>query len=298
MTLNFYTNPNISLWHLVDSCSQWDYYVGKHALRWLKEQTSFTSNDSENLEKYKEIRSKLGWGEETNLFRWAYNGFPNKAKYSELKPRIDHFRNRKLSTSDLTLIEFFENHSQIAENFVQKLKSLYPQNKVKIEKLSLLFPSDQKIVDCFLPYSSVTTGSQGGANGDGIYTEVSESKDFIDSQVVFEHEALHKLTEIPEYLYKKDGNFWKQTDSYLIQNRAMAVNEIFAYAADLVIHQTNLEEQLKYAHSQDKKELVFIWEVAAQIAPIMKHYLSDSLSLKEAQQNILATCRASFSEKV
>ena len=75
------SNYNTSLLHFVDYMSMWNEHINNHNYAWFKKNFYINSTDKMYLEKYRKIRSRLGWEKESTLLIWAYNNFErNKNK--------------------------------------------------------------------------------------------------------------------------------------------------------------------------------------------------------------------------
>lgn len=224
---------NVNFMHFIDSLSQWSPYCGDTALNLFTSYFEFNEKDQDVLRKYKVIRNKLGWDNETNLFLWALKNFSqrsffkhvcfeftqqNEEEYSlksnkeqifkNLAYVIKYFQERK--NEKTCLIDILKNRHLMMSRQVERIKrqiNLAQEEILKISDLLYIFADcldfkDHPIFICF----GFNNGSlNGGANGKGIYAEfplVDDEAKFRYGIGLIIHEMLHKIVNIKGFLDK------------------------------------------------------------------------------------------------
>ena len=222
---------NVNLLHFIDSLSQWSPYCGDSALAFFKSNFKINEEDEKKLREFKNIRIKLGWENETNLFLWAHENFTYKSffklfmfEFSEenekrflsdkdkrtmfesLKCIINYFQERE--KKKIFLIDILKDRYSIMLNQIESIRSeirLAHKEILKISKLLNIFTDclDFKEYPVFICFAFSNFSLNGGANGKGIYAEFSliEHDEKMRQGVgLIIHEMLHKIVNMKFFL--------------------------------------------------------------------------------------------------
>jgi len=211
LILNFKVSPQANFVHILDGMSLWDQHVNNTYLELYKKNFPFTAADNLALANYAAARDSLGWNEETELFKWADRGFAldsisdEKAKfYKILKKSVTHFQNKPAFVDFLN-----QRYNQLPFDMIKvKAEAYMNSNLTMLENYLSLWRKDNNYsrdlqnMPVYLFYAPNKNSKNGGANGNGIFAEfTADSTEIDDSDYgTLLHEAIHKLTRIPENL--------------------------------------------------------------------------------------------------
>lgn len=292
------TSYNVNLTNFVDLLSQWDYFVTDTVFNYFEVRYRLTDEDKKHLKAYAELRKILGWSEEINLFNWAHANFPQDTKFTPLLEHIRYFESR-ISTHQTTLqVELStatENIQQSISKLTKVFKSLDLENL--ITRFSKVFASDNKkgTLPTYITYSPVTT-TQGGANGQGIYTQMIINGKITDgilfsTAAVIAHEYLHKELTPGNYFaknYGKESLYNQIFEAIYPDVYSNFVEEVIIYAiADVIIEKQDPLVVLQRYKTEDKDlQTIYLWETVVKVTPILIDYLEEKLSVEEARKKL------------
>lgn len=292
---------NATLLNFIDNVSQWDEFVSSYSNQYYKKHYKLTSKDQVILDSYAKIRKYLDWEKEIELFNWAYNNFPNTKEFNGLLNLIKYFEN-KTNNKNITL------KSELNQA-TKKLKDLIPDIEKSLQDLNieetlrkfaklLKSNSSKKPLICYLTYSPDKTKTQGGANGDGIYTEVSvnTNKDNQITQTIetIVHEYLHKEIHPGDYFrklaktYKKNIYLKKFTNIYPDIYHQFTEEAVVYTICDCIIFNHDPKKQLVRYKKDDpeQKHEYSLWKAVCGIEPILKSYTQNNQDKKETLKKL------------
>lgn len=287
---------------MVDSLSRWDYFVAPNIREYFEKNFYLTSKDAEQWSKYAEIRKKLNWEEETNLFEWAYQDFPNHANFSPLLNYIIHFESKK-NRADQTLKEILTARLSEVEPIKKRLEEelpLFIYDK-SFEKAQSLFPDPtrtDKPISVYLA-CSFDESCQGGANGDGMYSEIPTKEPNRHLLTTFTHEYLHKVLAIHKYLGNiRDGvlnNFYNTIIPSVSPDKlAMFFDEVIVYSlSDVITFNEDPKKQIaRYRDGGNRirnQRRTYLWEVVIKTAPVLREFLNDKMTVVRSRSRLNQT---------
>lgn len=225
---------NVNLLHFVDHLSQWSQYTGDDAKKLYLTYFKITEQDQKMLEKYSSIRNKLGWEAEIDLFDWAYGNFETQNSpidiqaLTEIKNVIDYFAVRQNDKVKLDMVlkgkfdELFSLKSKIlsyASSVQENITQIEPYlniwtNEIDFQKYPLYI--------CFSHYENST---HGGANGQGVYSELdisNKEKGISRGFDTITHELIHKVTKISDKLIEfleNDENYTEYAQTFMDKHK-------------------------------------------------------------------------------
>ncbi|MCA9376943.1 hypothetical protein H6762_00750 [Candidatus Nomurabacteria bacterium] len=280
------TNLDVILMNYVDFISKWDYFVSSHVRESHEQKYGFSKEDQLLLDRYAEIRRVLGYPLEIELFDWAYGGFKEDARFQPLLEVIEHFRSDPVLMDEL----------QESEKYNQKIKRMVEE---KFDALSVdtLFERSQEIfkpevlpdaIPAYLTYSPVLGSTQGGANGMGIYTQVSIDPDMEqeagDCAGTLFHEYLHKALA-PRKFFSK----WNNGDGYYgVTQPEIYPDQIADFVEEVIVHSLSnvitfgedpKGKSDKYLNDEslskiERQHYFYMWRTVAQAVPILRDILN------------------------
>lgn len=271
---------NVTLFCLVDSLSTWDHFVNDHIRKWFEQKYGVTPEDQEILTSYADIRRKLEWEKEIELFNWAYAGFPENEQFSPLLPFMTHFE-MKRDGKDSTLQSELEQATDQLATLTGPVEKKWKDFTVTelSQKFARLFesPSSPDVLPCYLTYSP-TTHVQGGANGEGIYTEVvltlPQSVQISESAGVILHEYLHKVLQPSRFFLNLSKEVYEKEYSEIYRDSyAGFVEEVIIYSLCdvLTLKKDPLERAQRYAE-KNNHEMAILWRSVHDVVPILNAY--------------------------
>lgn len=289
---------NVILTHFVDTLSCWDYHVEKYVLDYVEKEYGITKKDEVLLKTFVKIRKPLGWKNETALFEWANDGYPNNQKFDKLLPIIKHFESikdaRMVSIKQLLL----EKTNLIKANGYENISEAFStQYGNFIEILSKLFDSKSvsELLKCYLAYSPDNNSSMGGANGDGIYIELRDSeiegKRMLDDVVL--HEYLHKRISPSTYfennVEKISSHQYLKIDVIGYRSDFMnIIEESIVYALCDIVRENKITpvEKIKRFEAKGRNDMVALWVMVNDIMPILTEYVKNGANIVTTRQKL------------
>lgn len=292
------TNYPTLLWHFVDSLSMWDFFVEDETEEYFKAHWQLTTSDKMHLANYAKSRAQLNWKNETNLFEWAWQGFPQNKRFSILLPHVRYFEQRKTNDGQ-TLKQILQISLQDVHNAkVHIEKRIRQENVITIvHQLQTLFHSPSEVPDRINAYLASTPsekGWQGGANGEGIYTEVP-AKGYDLAYETLVHEYLHRAVQVRNYFKAindpKLSMFYRTIiKSIYPDNLACLADEVVIHAvADVYLFHQKPQKRIQKAQEHVDKgreksvSELHLWSLVALTSPIIKQYLSEKTTEDKAR---------------
>jgi len=277
---------NTTLFSFVDSLSTWDHFVSKHINKYFHDNYGIGSQDQKLLDQYAQIRRQLNWEKEIDLFNWAFSGYQDHPGFNELLPAIRYFETKKNNTGVSLKFEIEKETkklSQIRSDVEKRFEKLCSENTIKVFTSLFGNSSQSKLIPCYLTYSPDIHATQGGANGDGIYTEVStglnKNLQINETISVILHEYTHKTLKPGEYLrkrakIKKDNIYDNEYSSIYPGPYSAFVEEAIIYTiCDVFTLGTDPLEQRNNFIDRNDNEMKIIWQSVHDISPILHSYL-------------------------
>jgi len=297
----FKTNYNVLIWHFVDMLSKWNYFVEPFIHKYYKKEWGLSQKDRKQLQAYSQKRSKFGWDAESDLFEWAFQGFPTNKKFSPLLEHIQYFerqRNKQNKTLQSILKKQLDNVLEGKEYIESQMKQADVNQIIgKISNLLGFKMTGYNPISAYLACSMIKGSSQGGANGDGIYAEIPPGE-YDRAYEIIIHEYLHKALRPHKYfkeiqnenlrhLYNSKVNKIYQDELYHF------LEEVIIHSlSDVIIHGINPEEKIdqtiKYTELKKlrRNRWIRLWTATKIVAPILKKYLANSLDKDETLAKI------------
>ncbi len=293
--LKIVVDKNVMIINFIDSLSRWDYFVSEHIYEYYKDKYGISTSDEASLNLYAEIRKSFGWQSEIELFEWAYGGFQTDSKFAELIGTIDHFKSNKTLMSEI----------DSAYNHILKIKQdillFYEEKDIRniVELFSGVFDIswDLKEIPAFLTYSPLEHSTQGGANGDGIYTQVPNSKD-TDLQILragstLFHEFLHKAIHPGTYFkarLNKDGFYSSKKEDIYPDEFSSFVEEVIVYSlSNVITFRENPDDRIKNYEkklSDTKRHFEILWSVIKEAVPVLESFMRKELNKEGLLQKL------------
>lgn len=295
------TNYNVLLWHFVDSLSEWDFFVPDITKVFFKENWNYNTIDEENISKYAKLRKPMGWGDETNLFNWAFDGFPINKQFSVLLPPIRYFeerRNRKgKSLKDYIKFKYHDvvKGKMYIENRIQKENI----NDIVLRLLQLFDSSTKNTrqIDAYLAFSPRKNLVQGGANGEGIYTEIPPNEYDIAYETLI-HEFLHTAVFPRDYFMniseKKLRKFYRTTVESVYPDpiACLAEEGVIHTTSDVLLFHDDPQQKIRKAKKRiDEGSTravsdLHLWNLIVLIIPTLEKYLSGKSDVDETRKQL------------
>ncbi len=294
--LEIRTSYNVTLVHLVDSTSKWDRYVESYAFDYFQKEFGITEQDGMYLADYVKIKKPLGWENETELFNWAYSNFPQSRKFDKLLPIIRYFEERKNRDGDTLKKLLVRITSQIEKNNYTQISDVFAKEWViSVKKCIELFGSEtnDEVLPCYLLYSADEKSTVGGANGDGIFLELTSKdiseKKFLNDVVL--HEFLHKQVT-PRKYFEQNVKLFRENPK-LDASRLGYPDRFTRYIEEVVVYaicdtisgskKTRAEKIASYTERK-RPEMVALWKGIADIMPVLKNYLLGKVDISTTRQ--------------
>jgi hypothetical protein len=274
------TNLNVILYNFVDHLSKWDYFIASHILEHYKNNYKLSSVEEKYLEKYRVQRKEFNWEAEAELLKWAFDGFDKESRYSPLLPTINHFKENNELMNEL------KNGLLDIENVKDEIEVEFKNRKVEelIEVFSVFETNPHEgVLPAYLVYSPWEGKTQGGANGDGIYTQVPRTGNrelqVIRSASTVFHEYLHKELN-PGRFFRENKN---QDGFYSSKHKEIYPDAIEFFVEEVIVH--CLSNVMTFDESPDfqiqnysrKEEVgdqhfVFLWKTIKEVWPVLKEF--------------------------
>lgn len=299
-TCNFRLSYNVNLFNFVDSLSRWDYFVGRHVGTYFEKYYRLNSEDREILANYVKARKPLGWGAEMELFDWAFKDFPSHGQFNQLLNALRHFE-QKQDQNGMLLKAELENATERLEAVIVQIERNFRNLKVgeTVKKFGPLFhsPNRSGVLPCYITYTPYKDSSQGGANGDGIYTQVSidlpTSVQVKQAGAVLAHEYMHKELNPGRY-FKALGGIYLQSFPHLYpDNYYQFTEEVIVYSLNDVLtfdvdpEQKRTHYASKYADDPaNKTHFAALWQTVGEVAPILAKFKDQQASITDTQNQL------------
>lgn len=295
------TNYEVLLGHFVDSMSKWSVFVAPHLYRYFDETFGITDEDKKHLEEYSKKRNEYEWDEQSPLFDWAYEGFPENEKYNELKPHILYFEQRKSKSGSYTFKEILLSRLDEINNLLSSDFEIFKQ-KEKIDsvvkKMSDLLEYNSTNESPLIAYlaCSMNTSTQGGANGTNIYAEVplESHTQWVNEYVskILIHEYFHKAFSPHIYFEKLGGIFNFENDDIFPDPMSLFFEEVLVYSSsDVYISGEDSQKRLeKYLPKEHNDKHYTLWKTIDIFYELIADYLDEKIPVDDTRQKILTLC--------
>jgi len=293
------------LFNFVDTLSQWDYFVGQHIRQYYKENYNLDENDKKQLKEYAKIRKKIDWEKEIALFNWAYDGFTPHTEFSTLESTLKHFETKTSKNGQTLKLELEEATQQITD-IAKDIQQRFNEQQIEktIRDFAVLFnsPLSNEPLPCYLTYSPFDESTQGGANGDGIYAQVSTSLQR-DNQVqitieTVAHEYMHKVLNPGRY-FKEHSDDAKRK-MYNTKFPEIYPDELYQFVEEVIVHSINdvltfgidpIEERDYYdgAYKDDeerRKQVVTLWQAISDVSKILGEFKDGKIGEEEVKERM------------
>ncbi len=294
-TLDVRTNYNVLLVDFINGASKWDYFVGPHIPRYFTANYQITDEVQQHLSEYARIKAELGWDQEAELLNWAYSGFPENDKFSQLLEHLVAIAEAKRKDGK-TLKEELESVLPTIQETSVELERQF--NNLTTQKNILIFTEvfettpKSGVLPAYITYSPDPNSSQGGANGEGIVAQVSTTgntkSNFNNSLLILAHEFTHKELNPAVYFEKHFPEFdrtieaiYKATFSYFIEEVIVySLNDVLVFGMS---PSKNLEHYRKlYEKDPSRRDRwVQLYSEIEKGAPVLKRYLQKEISKEE-----------------
>jgi hypothetical protein len=294
-----------SFLHLIDTLSKWSPYCRDvdHGFLGIPEPGE---SDRVWLERYASARRPMGYGAETDLFLWAESGFPLEGRspgHLELKAAVDHFWGRPELRDPLSKrMKELESFRPSLEEELARVQARVQTLRGVVDVFHTKETARRKEVPVFVMYTLHPRNSQGGANGDGLYTSVDPAASPED--------ALRGMQILHEYLHlalrprERFRTFTESSPRMKAWHQALSskapdergddetcmLDEILVYAlANTVVEGRDPEQQIRnYANGGDK-QMVRTWDGVRILLPIIRRQLEKPSSSRQFLSQLIGT---------
>lgn len=305
--LEIRTSYNVLLMHQVDSMSKWSRYVMEHISADYKENWEYTDEDDTQLKEHAKKRQVFNWGRETDILTWAHEGFDTDSEFLTLLPHLRFFEERKNKKGE-TLKQVLLKALKAIELLRQEIA--LEMEKVDFEKYEKAFSPmirDHQVnpdlpLPCYLTYSPAPEFSQGGANGDGLHTEVVLGRENTVARAasIISHEYSHKLLPFRYYFFALSEQeqskypYNKEIERFYSGYLADFLDEILIYSINEVLMDgESPEEKSKYYSDQAKggqaerhSQLALLWKGVALISPLVESLMKGRVSIEDFEEQL------------
>ncbi len=309
-SLRLHFSERAALLHLIDTLSQWSPYCTRvdHGFLGIPE---LAESDRLCLQRYAAARRPMGYAAETGLFLWAESGFPLEGRasgYEELKAALGHFQeDRRFRDPSSRRMSELERFRPLLEQEVDRLQTRMQSLQGVVGVLRTEEMTGTKEVPLFIMYTLDPHASQGGANGEGLFTSVDPSDrsgDMLPATQIL-HEYLHlalRPRERFEAFAASDphSTAWQQALSSVPpdergDSEACMLDEILVYAlANVVVGSRDPETEMRAYASRGDKQMVRMWDGVRVLLPIIRVQLANPQSSREFLSQLIG----SFVERV
>lgn len=291
--LRFHLSERASFLHFVDQLSRWSPYCNPVDLPYLGIPT-LGEADEVWLQRYAAARRPLGWRAQTDLFLWAEAGFPLEGRspgHAEMKAAIDHFRAIPGFRSPLSRrMKEVESRRPFIDDEIARLQTGLKALRGVVDVFGAEQPRRREEVPLFVMYNFKPRSSGGGANGDGIFTELDLSASSADEPrpTHLLHEYLH-LALRPRDRFKAftaaspELASWQQALSSSApdergDNEAAMLDEILVHAlANVVVEGRDPEGEIQNDARGGDKQRVRLWDGVRILLPLIRRQLEKPL---------------------
>lgn len=301
------SNYNVLLWHFVDSISEWDVFVGPHLAEYFDKNYAITDNDKEALNSYVGVRSEFGWSGEGDLFHWAYDGFQEDARFSQLYKSVKHLET-KLSKDGMSIKEILTGRLNDIESLLKGELDIFAQEEdidnvvCKMLELTGNQVTDDSPVYAYIA-ASMSASRQGGANGSAIYSEAPLSDDigYVNGCVseFLIHEYMHKAVMPREWFKSLGSQFEYKNENVFPDDMSAFFDEVLIYSASTVYLSKQVpEKRIERIVNQGQKNTrhYTLWRTVARFYPLIKEYLDGRSTLETTQRGVLELADEVMSE--
>lgn len=303
--LDFRVSYNVVLFNFIDALAKWDYFVGGHIRRYFEKYYGLDDKDISILEEYAKIRKDLGWRREMDLFDWAFNGFPEHPEFTALKSAYPHFE-QKADKNGMVLKSELEHATEGIKKIEAQIESRF--HELDIEERIRLFidvfesPAKTGSLPCYLAYTPYPDSSQGGANGEGIYTQVHPDIDpdirVKEATATLSHEYMHKELNPGRYFqFHPDA---EKREVYNSKFKQVYPDEYYQFIEEVVVYTLNdvitfhtdpLQRRDRYAdkYKDDTDRMnhfVALWQAAHDIQNILRDFEAEKIDKQEATDRL------------
>jgi len=280
-------NTNASLLHFVDFASQWHFRTHADTRRYFEREYGITDADRKMFDQYASVRHDFGHPAETELLQWAYEGFPDHPKFTQLRSAIDYFAQR--SNGQRTVRQEMESHDKNIAEWIEKLnKEIHEVHLDRVVvQMQRLFDRPHASEPAVVAYlvAGVNDSVRGGANGEGIYMEIQKS-DRQNPIQVLAHEYLHKVVSASVYYQAPEfSDFWPEVTNIYRASYLDFIEEVITYAVTNVIMFGQNPERTRAMWSEliddlaDRERMILLWNTIEKAVPILRNYLDDKTDI-------------------
>ena len=293
-----------SFLHFVETLSQWSPYCRDvdHGFLGIPEPGE---SDEVWLQRYAAARRPMGYSAETDLFLWAESGFPLEGRspgHVELKAAVDHFWGKPEFRDPLARrMKELERFRPSLEEELARLQSRTKALRGVADAFRTKETTRRKEVPIFVMYTLDPRLSQGGANGDGLYTSVdprAPSEDMLRGQILHEYlhlalrprERFRTFTESDPHMKAWHQALSSKAPDERGDDETCMLDEILVYAlADTVLEGHDPEREMRIHANGGDKQMVRTWDGVRILLPIIRGQLEKPLSSRDFLSQLVGT---------